>query len=522
MLFRAILGILAACPTLAPLVLAQAPASPAAGGGTVEATPAQRRKQQALAQIYREAAAAKEGSAERGKLQDEFLERSAEYVAELPDAASVWVLRAAICLERDRAREGWEAGRALVRLGLENSADPAVQQLLVQLERKNWLGEKPPVGTFAVSAATLSDEDRLELATLQRMMQTAPNQRSPAAIKAGLGEVLKRSAGFVEKHPDYLPVWLLRARLALELNQRKAGVEAGRKLKELGALTATEPNLLATMAELNARDWLSEKAAAVTEAEEGKPFTIADLGLTVLPIPAGRFTMGSPSTEADRGSDEGPQTSVALRAFWLGKTEVTQGQWQALMGSNPSHYKGEALPVETVSWDEAMEFCRKLTAREREAGRLPDGYICTLPTEAQWEYACRAGTTTAHAGDLDAMAWYRENSGVTKTENKKTKSFDYNYEKGKTHAVGSKQANVWGLQDMHGNVWEWCLDWYADKLPGGSSSDPTGPASGSGRVLRGGGWDDSADGCRSAYRGGDGPGNRYRNLGFRLALSSVP
>ena len=138
-------------------------------------------------------------------------------------------------------------------------------------------------------------------------------------------------------------------------------------------------------------------------------------------------------------------------------------------GTNPSRFKGANLPVEQVSYDEALAFCRKVTEQERAAGRLPEGYEYTLPTEAQWEYACRAGTTGNYAGNLDAMAWYSGNSGST------------------THAVGGKQANGWGLNDMHGNVWEWCLDWYGN-YAGGRVTDPRGASSGSNRVGRGGGW----------------------------------
>lgn len=484
---------------------AQAPAPSA------ELPPAVKRKMQALALVYREATAAKEGTAERAKLLDEFLARSGEFVREQPDIATVWLLRATVALELGRAREGWEAGRAMIRLGLENSADAAVQQLLVQLERKNWLGEKPPAGPPASSAPVLSDGDRLELATLQRMTQAAPSQTSPAAIKAALAEVLKRSAGFVEKHPDHLPTWHLRARLALELNQRKAGAQAGKKLKEFGALTSADAKILATMAELNARDWLSEKilSAADSAALDAIPLVIPDLDLELRPIASGTFTMGSPPSEQGRNSGEGPQTAVTLRGFWLGKTEVTQGQWQAVMGNNPSVYKGDALPVENVAWEDVIEFCRKLTERERSAGRLPDGYRYTLPMEAQWEYACRAGTTTPHAGNLNAMAWYAMNSATT------TRPV------GTTHAVGTKQANAWGLHDMHGNVREWCLDWQGE-YPGGNVSDPMNATSGSYRVHRGGSFHEDAGSCRSAMRVGYPPHIRIGSLGFRLALASSP
>jgi formylglycine-generating enzyme required for sulfatase activity len=237
--------------------------------------------------------------------------------------------------------------------------------------------------------------------------------------------------------------------------------------------------------------------------EEGQAWTVPDLGLVLVPIPAGTFTMGSPDSEQGRGNDEGPQTQVTLtRAFWLGRTEVTQAQWEAVIRNNPSGFKGADLPVEQVSWDDAMAFCRRLTERERAAGRLPDGYVYTLPTEAQWEYACRAGTTGPYAGDgnLDDMGWYSQNSGNT------------------THPVGQKRPNAWGLYDMHGNVWEWCRDWYGN-YPGGLVRDPTGPASGSYRVNRGGCWNYPATECHSASRYFLGPGDRLYFFGFRLALS---
>jgi formylglycine-generating enzyme required for sulfatase activity len=198
--------------------------------------------------------------------------------------------------------------------------------------------------------------------------------------------------------------------------------------------------------------------------------------------------------------NEKPVTTVTLTAyFWLAKTEITQRQWGFLMDRNPSKTKGENLPVESVSWVEAVSFCRQLTEREKAAGRLPSGYRFTLPTEAQWEYACRAGTTEKYAGTLDMMAWYSNNSD------------------GHSHGVAEKQANAWGLFDMHGNVWEWCLDWYGD-YPGGAVNDPAGPPTGTNRVCRGGGWSNSARICRSSYRGWDVPNSSFDVLGFRIAL----
>ena len=227
--------------------------------------------------------------------------------------------------------------------------------------------------------------------------------------------------------------------------------------------------------------------------------TIPDLGLlnlTMVFIFPGQFQMGS--TNGD--SDEKPvHTVLLIQPFWLGQYEVTQAQWRCIMGDNPSRFKGADLPVEQVSWDNAMVFCQRLTARERQAGRLPQNEEYTLPTEAQWEYACRAGSTGDYAGDLDSMAWYSNDQ---------------------THPVGQKKTNAWGLYDMHGNVWEWCADWYGD-YPSGSVVDPTGPPSGRHRVDRGGGWGNSAENCRSADRDGDWPVNRFNDLGFRLCRRQV-
>lgn len=227
-------------------------------------------------------------------------------------------------------------------------------------------------------------------------------------------------------------------------------------------------------------------------------------------IPPGTFTMGSPANETDRYSDEGPQTRVYLsKGFFMGKYEVTQREYHEVTGSNPSYFTGDLdCPVEQVSWNDAVAYCTKLTENESKAGRLPAGYVYRLPTEAEWEYACRAGTTTrfSHGDDpgyamLKNYCWYSANSN------------------GRTWKVGGKLPNPWGLYDMHGNVWEWCLDWYQDSLAGGIVTDPTGPRSGSNRVVRGGSWSDGGSGCRSAYRWYYWPGNRNRIIGFRVLLA---
>ena len=211
--------------------------------------------------------------------------------------------------------------------------------------------------------------------------------------------------------------------------------------------------------------------------------------------PAGDFLMGSPETEDGRGSDENQVRVTITKGFWMAKTELTQAQWTAIMGNNPSSFNGDDLPVERVSWDDAQEFIKKVNG----SGEIPKGWKIALPTEAQWEYACRAGETGSYSGGtIEQVAWYDGNSDS------------------KTHAVGTKKSNAWGLHDTHGNVWEWCADWYGYELVGGS--DPSGPSSGVGRVLRGGSWISFAARCRAAFRGWYNPADRDYDLGFRPAL----
>jgi formylglycine-generating enzyme required for sulfatase activity len=207
-------------------------------------------------------------------------------------------------------------------------------------------------------------------------------------------------------------------------------------------------------------------------------------------IHPGKFMMG----------EEKDQHEVTItKPFYMGVTEVTQAQYEAIMGTNPSNFKGATNPVDTVSWNDATEFCKKLSEKTRQTVRLP--------TEAEWEYACRAGTKTAFSfGDTDTglgdYAWYSGNSGST------------------THPVGQKKPNAWGLYDMHGNVWEWCADWYGDYAKG-AATDPQGPASGTSRVLRGGSWYGDPTHCRSAYRYNDFviPVSRFIICGFRVVVS---
>jgi formylglycine-generating enzyme required for sulfatase activity len=233
-------------------------------------------------------------------------------------------------------------------------------------------------------------------------------------------------------------------------------------------------------------------------------------------IPANTFTMGGPTNDPDRSIFEGPQTTVTLtRGFWIGKYEVTQGEFLEVMGTNPSDFPGDlSRPVSNVNWLDASNYCVKLTQREIAAGRIPVGSHYRLPTEAEWECAARAGASTrfsygddpSYAG-LTNYAWF----------------LDLGHPDLTVHPVGQKLPNPWGLYDMYGNVWEWCQDWYGDQA-GGVQTDPTGPASNPNgdKVMRGGAYDYPNSSCRSASR-------LFRfaifpdsDVGFRVVLDTGP
>jgi formylglycine-generating enzyme required for sulfatase activity len=227
-------------------------------------------------------------------------------------------------------------------------------------------------------------------------------------------------------------------------------------------------------------------------------------------IPPGNFRMGSPKDEKDRQENE-TQVQVRLtKGFWLGQHEVTQAEWQRVMQNAPWSgkdygYQNSDYPATCVSWDDVTRFCQKLTVTERDAGRLPAGWKYTLPTEAQWEYACRAGGKSRFSfgddeSDLKEYGWFEKNAPAGEPP----------------HRVAQKRANPWGLKDMHGNVWEWCRDVYALELPGGT--DPEVSAGGASRVYRGGSWRSPAGDCRSAGRYRLAAGLRDIDLGFRVAL----
>jgi len=259
-------------------------------------------------------------------------------------------------------------------------------------------------------------------------------------------------------------------------------VDRAAEAERVAAVKAAEDQRLAEV----------ERVAALAAELESQQFVSPTLG-TMKWIPAGMFTMGSPSSESGRSSDETQHSVTLTKGYWLMEHEVTQGEWQVVMGSNPSGFTacGPTCPVEQVSWNDAVAFAQKASER--------DGLTYALPTEAQWEYAARGGQQTLYSGSDEAtsVGWIDANIGST------------------THAVCGLSRNGYGLCDMSGNVWEWTSDWYGDYA--GNATDPVGAASGSVRVIRGGSWTLTADGARAALRNRFNPGLRNNNLGFRLS-----
>jgi formylglycine-generating enzyme required for sulfatase activity len=242
---------------------------------------------------------------------------------------------------------------------------------------------------------------------------------------------------------------------------------------------------------------LVSSAFVAQSQQRGATTGSARSGLEFVRIAPGTFQMGCSKGDNQCNPDEKPAFEAQItKGFELGKYEVTQAQWREVMGMNPSNFKGDSLPVETVSWDDTQQFLTRLNARQ-------DGYRYRLPTEAEWEFAARAGSTEPIVGNLSQTTWYNSNSGK------------------QTHPIGQKQANAWGLHDMQGNVWEWVQDWYGD-YPSTSQSDPKGPASGSARVMRGGSWYVAEKFVRVSVRSSSEPGTRGYVIGFRIVREAQP
>ena len=244
----------------------------------------------------------------------------------------------------------------------------------------------------------------------------------------------------------------------------------------------------------------TQTSSSTTSVFADKTITVNGVSFKMIAVKGGTFTMGATSEQgSDVDSDEKPTHRVTLNDYYIGETEVTQALWEAVMGSNPSYFKGSNLPVERVSWEDCQEFISRLNSLT--------GENFSLPTEAEWEYAARGGNKSkgykySGSNNIDHVAWC------------------YGSISGNTHAVKQKQANELGLYDMSGNVYEWCLDWYGS-YSSGSQTNPIGPSSGEYRVLRGGSWHLNPRGCRVSSRNDSRPGTRIGCYGLRVCLPSL-
>jgi formylglycine-generating enzyme required for sulfatase activity/serine/threonine protein kinase len=346
--------------------------------------------------------------------------------------------------------------------------DEAYEEAASLLSQGDARGAYRLIGTVKTSDLRSSDEQlRSQLEKI-----VAAEDKLTALVKAS------KADGILD--PDEVVAMWQATGSYLELNPRHEKI-AGLQ-QQLEARIQKSPAEYAAFGEL-ADFWLKQ------------PLSSNSIGMQFKLLPGGTFTMGD--------GDDAHQVTLT-KPFGLGVYEVTQEQYEKVMGTNPSKFKAPQNPVEQVSWTDAVEFCRKLSALPAEKKA---GYVYRLPTEAEWECACRAGTTTTYSfgdseSELGDYAWYTKNSGRT------------------THPVGGKKPNGWGLYDMHGNVFEWCQDWYGS-YPSGSVTDPTGAASGSLRVFRGGCWSSISVNCLSANRFGDSPDFRLHSLGFRVLRGSI-
>ncbi len=345
-------------------------------------------------------------------------------------------------------------------------------------------------------ASSKTADERVDVYSLAATLYHMVTGETPRPISAEELPVELRSVMMkaLQRKPENRPASV--AEFALELTKIRRGV------------AVTEPDVPLNVETTPA----AAKIATGSVAGERRLIFACGLAIPFRWCPPGSYLMGSPSSEEGHFASEN-QVSVELtRGFWMGESPVTQELYQAVMNNNPSQIKGIYHPVEAVSWDHAQSFCLALTKRLRDDGILDHNWRVSLPTEAQWEYACRAGTTTAFSFGNDSsqlayFAWFGENSGAV------------------THPVGTRGGNPWGLHDMHGNVSEWCEDRYNRTLTGGIN--PTGQAQVSfwgllntDRVIRGGSYPEPARGCRSAFRFGAAQSSRGSVVGFRVCLRS--
>ncbi|MBR0236468.1 MAG: SUMF1/EgtB/PvdO family nonheme iron enzyme [Thermoguttaceae bacterium] len=330
------------------------------------------------------------------------------------------------------------------------------------------------------------------------MPPTPIPQPNPEPLKKGASGSDSKMSEFLQKKKNQLESDALEA---LEIGNYEQAIIKLEFLLNLDPDSAVAKKLMALCKLALEKGNKPNNASSGLKAGDRKTVTVNGVEFAFRWCPRGTFTMGSPEDEEDRDDDETQHQVTLTKGFWMMETQVTQKQWKAIMGNNPSNFKGDDLPVEQVSWNDCQEFCRKCVQL---------GLPVQLPTEAQWEYACRAGSTTAYFWG-NALKGDKANCDGNYPCGTTTKG---KYLR-KTTPVGSYDSNAWGLYDMHGNVWEWCADYWKEEYPSGSVTDPTGPSNGSYRVFRGGSWYNSARHCRSASRRSIEPDGRSDALGFR-------
>ena len=317
--------------------------------------------------------------------------------------------------------------------------------------------------------------------------------------------ITQEPADPIDGVPDHVNAAVLKGLSKQQEDRFASCLELAEALAATPRIVVHEPQIVVPSPAAIPGGWLS----GGTQAGQREVFTLKGIEYAFRWCPPGKFTMGSPKNEVGHSDDENQVQVELTKGFWMQETVVNQAMWSAVMGSQPWHrqirvQKGPKFPATYVDWKGATEFCHRLAAAAEKSGALPAGEIA-LPTEACWEYACRADTTTAYSFGNDPMklggyAWFDDNTS------------DERY----AHEVGQKKPNPWGLLDMHGNVWEWCQDGNEEKLPGGR--DPV-VSSGSSRVLRGGSWRSGAIDARCSYRNGRGPAGHDDDIGFRVLVS---